>query len=299
MLRQNCQYSNGVRLLASSQTAPAAVLPIFWPAAVVISGVVRPNSWVPSIRRPSSTPLTMLPHWSEPPICSRQPVAARQLQEIVGLHHHVVELEQRQRLLALQPQLHRIEGEHAVDGEMRAEIAQERDVAELVQPLGVVDQQRAAGAEVEELGERPLDAALVGVDLRLGQQLPAFILARRVADLGRAATHQRDRPVAGLLQVAQHHDADQIADMQAVGGAVVADIGGDDAVGRQRVERRQIGALMDEAARLQRAQQLGPQAGHAIRLARSARQGHRPLGRLQALVEIGLADLARAPHGGR
>ena len=52
---------------------PAAVLPIFWPAAVVISGVVRPNSWLPSIRRPSSTPLTMLPHWSEPPICSRQP----------------------------------------------------------------------------------------------------------------------------------------------------------------------------------------------------------------------------------
>jgi len=40
----------------------------------------------------------------------------------------------------------------------------------------------------------------------------------------------------------------RIADMQAVGGAVIADIGGDRAGGEARVERREIGALMDEAA---------------------------------------------------
>ncbi len=36
--------------------------------------------------------------------------------------------------------------------------------------------------------------------------------------------------------------------MQAVGRAVIADIGGDRAGGEARVERREIGALMDEAA---------------------------------------------------
>ena len=68
------------------------------------------------------------------------------------------------------------------------------------------------------------------------EQLPALVLAGRVADLGRAAAHQRDRPMAGALQVAQHHDLTQMADMQAVGGAVVADIGGDGPVGGQRVQ---------------------------------------------------------------
>ncbi len=58
---------------ALSQTAPPTVLPIFAPEAVESSGVVRPNAGFWSTRRISSTPLTMLPHWSEPPICSTQP----------------------------------------------------------------------------------------------------------------------------------------------------------------------------------------------------------------------------------
>ena len=88
--------------------------------------------------------------------------------------------------------------------------------------------------------------------------------------------------MAGPLQVAQHHDADQIADMQAVGGAVVADIGGDHARGGQRIERRQIGALMDEAARLERAQELGPQAAHDRSVVEAALSGPWPSGARRA-----------------
>jgi len=39
----------------------------------IVSGVVRPNTCLLSVRRTSSTPETMLPHWSEPPICSATP----------------------------------------------------------------------------------------------------------------------------------------------------------------------------------------------------------------------------------
>jgi hypothetical protein len=58
---------------AFSQIAPPADLPIFLPSDVVRSGVVRPKISVSSTRRVRSIPLTMLPHWSEPPICNRQP----------------------------------------------------------------------------------------------------------------------------------------------------------------------------------------------------------------------------------
>ena len=56
-----------------SHTAPAAVLPILAPEDVVSSGVVRAkNCWF-STRRPNSMPETILPHWSEPEDCRRQP----------------------------------------------------------------------------------------------------------------------------------------------------------------------------------------------------------------------------------
>ena len=68
---------------------------------------------------------------------------------------------------------------------------------------------------------------LVRLDFVFGQQLAAFVLAGRIADLGGAAADKRDRPVPAALQNAKHHDADEIADMQARRGAVEADIGGD------------------------------------------------------------------------
>ena len=48
-----------------------------------------------------------------------------------------------------------------------------------------------------------------------------------IADLGRAAAHQHDRPVSRLLQPAQHHDLDEVADVEARRGRVEADVGGD------------------------------------------------------------------------
>jgi hypothetical protein len=57
-------------------------------------------------------------------------VAPVQLDEVVGLQDHVVELDERQFLLALEPQLHRIHRQHAVDREVPADVAQELDVVE-------------------------------------------------------------------------------------------------------------------------------------------------------------------------
>src|SRR5690606_108640 len=43
-------------------------------------------------------------------------VASGKLQEIVGLEDHVVELQEGERLLPLEAQLHRVEAQHAIDG---------------------------------------------------------------------------------------------------------------------------------------------------------------------------------------
>ena len=55
--------------------------------------------------------------------------------------------------------------------------------------------------------------------------------------------------MAVFLQQAQDHDLHEAADMQAVGGAIKADIGGDRSGAHGRGQRVGVGALEDEAAR--------------------------------------------------
>ena len=64
----------------------------------------------------------------------------------------------------------------------------------------------SVSAEIEEAFEDAPDAGDVVGDALLGQQLPARVLARRVPDLGGAASHEDDGPVAGALHVPQQHD---------------------------------------------------------------------------------------------
>ncbi len=114
-----------------------------------------------------------------------------------------------------------------------------------------------AVAERQERLERAAHAGGVAGERGIIEQLAALVLARGITDLGGAAADQGDRPVAGALHQAQQHDAHQIADMQAVGGAVEADVGGDRLLGGQRIEAFEVGGLVEEAALHQLADELG------------------------------------------
>ena len=177
-----------------------------------------------------------------------------------------------ERLVALEPQLDRIHGQHAVDREVPADVAQQRDVEQLVEPVGVVGHHRAgrAVAERQVVGEARLDAGHVGVDLLVGEQLARLVAARGIADLGRAAAHQRDRLVPGLLPPAQQHDLQQMADVQRVGRAVEADVGGADAARQHFVQASGIAALMHHAALVHDTHEIRLEVRHrAARLALS------------------------------
>ena len=90
-------------------------------------------------------------------------VALVELGEVVGLQAHVVEFEESELMLALEPQLDRIHRQHPVDREMPPDLAQEVDVVEPCEPFGVVghDGVMLAFAEADEMGEGLADAGLV------------------------------------------------------------------------------------------------------------------------------------------
>ena len=167
-----------------------------------------------------------------------------------GIHAGVT-----QQLLALQPQPHRIEAQHAVDAEVAAHPAQEADVLERVQPFGIVGDDRAF--KVDEAGEHARQRGPVGRDRLCGHELAALVLAGRVAHLAGAAAQKHDRPVAQLLHPPQHHDGDQMAHMERRAGQIIADVAGDRAGGGKRVELALGGDLVDVAPLVEQCQKFG------------------------------------------
>ncbi len=109
---------------------------------------------------------------------------------------------------------------------MAAEITQEFDIIDLVQPVGIVDHDRIgrAIAKGQELLKDLFDPGHIGGNDFIGQNWACIIAAGRITNAGRAAAHQDNRLMAGFLQPAQHHDRNKRPDMQAVCSTIIAHI---------------------------------------------------------------------------
>src|SRR5262249_3407180 len=65
-------------------------------------------------------------------------MAAIEFDEVVSRQYHVVEFKKQNFWLPLQPQFHGIVTEHAIDRKMPADIAEEIDIVERIEPVGIV-----------------------------------------------------------------------------------------------------------------------------------------------------------------
>ena len=94
-------------------------------------------------------------------------VMLEQMQKIVGLQEHVAKFGVADALLAvLQAVPHRILLDHHVDREVFADVAQHLQVADALQPIGIVQNHRSVRtAEVEQAFEDPALTGHVLVDL--------------------------------------------------------------------------------------------------------------------------------------
>ncbi len=149
---------------------------------------------------------------------------------------------------------------------MAADVAQEFEVIDLAQPVAVVDHHGwfVGTVVIEVVRENALDrgdVAFNGVD---GHQLPCIVLEGWIADHAGAAAHQRNRLMSGLLHPVQHHDLNQTAGVKTWRCRIKADIGGHGFLGEQFVETRLVGDLVNEAALVERAEEIGLEPGHNL-----------------------------------
>ena len=144
--------------------------------------------------------------------------------EVIGLHNHIVELQEGQPpfhalLVAVRP-------EHVVHRETGAHLPKQLHVIEVQQPVRVVHHHGLALAEVDEPLHLPLEALGVVVDVLLGEHLAHVGAAGWVADHGGAAANQGDGLVARRLEPLHQRQGHEVPRRQAVRRAVKADIKG-------------------------------------------------------------------------
>ena len=173
-------------------------------------------------------------------------VVLEQVVEVVGLHGHVVELQEAQALLhalleALGPQ-------HVVDGEAGTDVPDEVHIVQVQQPVGVVDHLGLALAEVDEPGHLLLEAVAVVLDSLLGHHGAHVGAAGGVADHGGAAADQSNGLVAGHLQPFHQAQGHEVAHVEGIGSGVKANIEGGLAVVHQLPDLVLVGHLGDQAA---------------------------------------------------
>ncbi len=132
---------------------------------------------------------------------------------VVGLQQHVAELRERDAVLARDAAPDRLLGEHVVDRDVLADVAQEVEHAQRLGPVAVVHEARLARPrlEVEERRELCLDRLRVAAERLAVEQVALLAATARVADHPRGPARERDREVAGELEAAQEQQRDEVA----------------------------------------------------------------------------------------
>ena len=134
----------------------------------------------------------------------------------------------------------------------------ERDVDDLLTLYEVDDDQ-----ERDRLLSLAREANHPGWWHRFGDVLPSWFQSYLGMEAAAALIRNYEvQFIPGLLQTPEHHDAHQMPDMQARPRAVEADIGGHRFLRGIGIQRLRIGDLMDEAAGVKLAQEVGLVGAH-------------------------------------
>ena len=110
--------------------------------------------------------------------------------------------------------------------EVFAHVTHELDGAETHEPFGVVAHERATPTrEVKEALQLVTNAADVLLDHLQRVERPLARPAAGIPDHARTAAHERNRPMAGSLQMSERHHRDEVSKVKAACGGIEAAVG--------------------------------------------------------------------------
>ena len=185
----------------------------------------------------------------------RDAVVAVEVEEVHRLHEDVGELGVADT--RFEPALDHVAGEHPVDREVLADVAQEVDHRHGRGPVVVVDHRRGV---VALEGQERLDLAAYAVhpvpDGVEAVERP-FARVPRVADHPGGAADQGVRGVPGVLEPLRGQHLNQVAHVQAGRGGVEPDVEPHASLAQRLSQRVAVGGVGDQAAPLQLVEDVG------------------------------------------
>ena len=152
--------------------------------------------------------------------------------KIIPLDQLVTEL--RERHARFQTLFDAVFRGHVVDGDVFANVADEIEEAEILEPVGVVDHTCGVGSvEVQELLELGFLTGEVVLNALHIEQLALGGLAAGVAHHARRSSNQCNGVVAAPLPMHQHHHRDEVADVQGICRGVKSNVACRIALGKE------------------------------------------------------------------
>ena len=143
------------------------------------------------------------------------------MEEVVALEELIAELCETQTIASFTVQtfLNAILRHHVVHGDVLTDIANKVEEGITLHPIVVVDEFGTVGSvglKVEKARELLLDATDVVRQSLLIEQIALLTLTGGVANHTRSTANKRERLMTTILQVAQHHDATQVTNMEGI-----------------------------------------------------------------------------------
>ena len=90
-------------------------------------------------------------------------MALEQFKKIIALHQHIIELKEGQP--PLQPLLVAFRRQHAVDGEVNADVTDKLNIVQRQKPIGIVGHEGFPLREVQEMRKLLMDLFGIAVDI--------------------------------------------------------------------------------------------------------------------------------------
>ena len=143
-----------------------------------------------------------------------QIVATMKLQEVIGLHNHVVELQEGQALF--HTVLVALSCQHTVNSKMRSYIPQQLNVVQLAEPISVVDNQSLVIAEIKKSSHLLLEAIAIVLNILVGKHLAHIGTTRWITYSTSTAAYQANRTMTCSLHMGHNHQAQKMTYMKAV-----------------------------------------------------------------------------------
>ena len=146
------------------------------------------------------------------------------LQEIIGLHNHVIEFQEGKALF--HAVLVALSCQHTINSEVGTHLTKQINIVQLAEPITVIYHQCLAITKVNKACHLLLELIAVILNILIGEHFAHITATRRITYSTSTAAYKTYWSVTGLLKVGHNHKSKKVTYMKAVSSWIKTNVEG-------------------------------------------------------------------------